>query len=227
VRYKLTVQAIVCFGFIFALFSITNFDNSVWIPLVDIHIVLGQPLFALFTTLILMGMVNAMNLTDGLDGLASGVTLIILAAYIALLALTGTYGDLLGVAILFGTILLGFFVFNVNPARIFLGDTGSMAMGGFVATLAVLTKTEFLLVLFAIIPVVETLSIFVQLTTFKLFNTRIFKVSPLHHHFERAEGIDYEFILPNVEWPERRITLVFWSVSALFSLIGLLIYFSL
>ena len=225
VKYKLILQGIVSFGFVMGLFSLSNFDSTIWIPIVDIHWQVSTPLFGLFVTIIFMGMVNAMNLTDGLDGLASGVTLIILAAYIVLLSITGIYGDLLGVAILFATILLGFFLFNVHPARIFLGDTGSMAMGGFITALAIMTKTEILLLLFAIIPVLEAASIFLQLTTFKLFRTRIFKVSPLHHHFERAEGVEYEFMLPNIEWPETRITAVFWGVSAIFAVIGVAVYF--
>ena len=225
VKYKLILQALVSFGFVMGLFSLTQFDSSIWIPIVDYQLQLSAPLFGVVITLIFMGMVNAMNLTDGLDGLASGVTLIILAAYILLLSITGIYGDLLGVAILFATILIGFFLFNVHPARIFLGDTGSMAMGGFITALAIMTKTEILLLLFAIIPVLEAASIFIQLTTYKFFNTRIFKVSPLHHHFERAEGVDYEFILPNIEWPETRITAVFWGISALFASLGIILYF--
>jgi phospho-N-acetylmuramoyl-pentapeptide-transferase len=227
VRYKLIFQILLSAGFIAIFFSLPSTDSSLMVPILNQEISIGMPLLGVLIMFTLLGMVNAMNLTDGLDGLASGVSLIVLAAFGVILAVTGLYGDLLGVVILFGTILLGFFVFNVHPARIFLGDTGSMAMGGFIAALSILTKTELLLALFAFVPVIEALSIFVQLTTFKLFKTRIFKVSPIHHHFERAEGIDYEFLLPNIEWPETRITAVFWGVSAAIASLGIFSYFSI
>ena len=227
VRYKLLSQIFLSIGFVIFFFSLTNVESSLLVPIFNQEISVGMPALAILIMLTLIGMVNAMNLTDGLDGLASGVSLIVLIAFGLILSITGVYGDLLGVLILFGTILLGFFVFNVHPARIFLGDTGSMAMGGFIAALAILTKTELFLILFAFVPVIEALSIFVQLTSFKLFKTRIFKVSPIHHHFEKAEGIDYEFLLPNIEWPETRITAVFWGVSAIIAALGILFYFSI
>jgi phospho-N-acetylmuramoyl-pentapeptide-transferase len=98
-------------------------------------------------------------------------------------------------------------------------------LGGFIGALALLTGTGFILPIIAFVAVIEVLSVIIQVISFKLFGIRVFKVSPLHHHFERAEGIDYKFILSSTEWPEPTITIRFWIVSAIFGLIGLLAYF--
>ncbi|MBI1729306.1 phospho-N-acetylmuramoyl-pentapeptide-transferase [Candidatus Acetothermia bacterium] len=224
VRYKIIFQLLTAAGFLLIYFASGAVSTSLVIPFMNGELQVSPLLFSIIAGFTFLGIVNAMNLTDGLDGLASGVTLIILTAYGVILFATGLHGELFNVVLLFSAILVGFFIFNVFPAKIFLGDTGSMAMGGFIAALGILTHTELLLLLFAIIPVVETLSIILQLTAFRLFKTRIFKVSPLHHHFERAEGVDYAFLLPNIEWPETRITSVFWGVSALFATTGVLLY---
>jgi phospho-N-acetylmuramoyl-pentapeptide-transferase len=180
----------------------------------------GWALYGLIA-LTFLGTVNAWNLTDGLDGLAAGITLLVLVGLGTLAPAEGAVGNLPGLIAIFAAGLLGFLWWNVHPARIFLGDTGSMALGGFVAAVSVVTGTELFLLLFAIVPVLEALSVIVQVTSFKLFGRRIFKVSPFHHHFERAEGIDYPYLLPSVELPEWAITLMFWGLTALGVALGL------
>jgi phospho-N-acetylmuramoyl-pentapeptide-transferase len=224
VRYKIIFQLFIVAGFLLIYSKSGAFSASFVIPFMNTELQLSPILFSVIASFTFLGIVNAMNLTDGLDGLASGVTLIILSAYGVILFSTGLHGDLFNIVLLFSAILVGFFIFNVFPAKIFLGDTGSMAMGGFIAALGILTHTELLLLLFAIVPVLETLSIILQLTAFRLFKTRIFKVSPLHHHFELAEGVDYAFLLPNIEWPETKITSVFWGVSVLSATTGVILY---
>lgn len=224
-RYKVLLQLLVAAGFLTALNASGLLDSTIKVPFSPVEWEVSQTLLSLLIMLVFVGAVNAVNLTDGLDGLAVGVTLVLLTAYGVITSGTLLSGDLFGLIVIFGAVLLGFLWFNVHPARIFLGDTGSFALGGFVAALSVFTRTELILLVLAFVPVVEALSVIVQVTSFRIFKRRIFKVSPLHHHFERAEGVTYEYLLPNVEWPEWAITLLFWGVSALFAVIGLLAYF--
>lgn len=216
-RYKLLLQGFVVVGVLTALGLQGALETALRIPF------MGDSEAGFTTGLIaglaLLGTVNAMNLTDGLDGLAGGITLFILGAYGLITQ------EFFPVIALFGASLLGFLVFNVHPAQIFLGDTGSMALGGFIGTLSALTGTELFLLIFAVVPVAEALSVMIQVPFYKLTGRRVFKVSPLHHHFERAGGVDYDYWLPDAEWPEWAITLVFWGVTVLFALIGLWAYF--
>ncbi len=220
-RYKLLLQLAVIALLLTLLGS--SLEAPLKVPFAAFELNVDGPLLYALIALTLLGAVNAWNLTDGLDGLASGITLIALLAYGLLLF--EAPGDLFGLNVLFGAVLLGFFPFNVHPARIFLGDTGSMALGGFVAMTSVLTGTELFLLFFGVVPLVETLSVMMQVASFRVFRRRIFKVSPLHHHFERAEGIDYTYLLPSVELPEWAITLIFWGLSVGFALLGLLAYY--
>ncbi len=221
-RYKLLLQGLISLGLLAGLRASGALEPVVKIPFTSSVWELPWAAFMGLAFFVFLGTVNAWNLTDGLDGLATGVTLIVLAAYSAI-ALSADR-ELFELIVIFGAVLLGFLWFNVYPARIFLGDTGSMALGGFVAALSVLTGTELFLLFFAIVPVLEALSVIIQVTSFKLFGRRVFKVSPLHHHFERAEGIDYPYWLPSAELPEWAITLMFWGLTTLGALLGLLAY---
>jgi len=214
-RYKLLLQLFISLGALLALEASGSLEVALKVPLAPIEWEVSRPLLYLIVILALLGTVNAWNLTDGLDGLACGITFIVVVAY-AMIA-----PELQGLIGIFGAVLLGFLWFNVHPARVFLGDTGSMALGGFVAAISVLTGTVFFLVLFAIVPVLEALSVIMQVFSFKVFGRRIFKISPLHHHFERAEGIDYTYFLPSVELPEWVITLMFWGLTVLFAAVGM------
>ena len=228
-RYKLLGQLLVIAGLV-ALLRALELESALTplrVPFLDPGSgsgwrLEGPWLYGLIA-LTFLGTVNAWNLTDGLDGLAAGITLLVLAGFGVLLLAPapGQAGNLPELIAIFAAALLGFLWWNVHPARIFLGDTGSMALGGFVAAVSVLTGTELFLLIFAIVPVLEALSVIVQVASFKLLGRRVFKVSPFHHHFERAEGVDYPYLLPSVELPEWGITLAFWVVTAVFVGVGL------
>jgi len=222
-RYKISLQLLVCAAFLLALNRPDWLGSTIKVPFSTIDWEVSPVWLSLLIVLVFLGTVNAVNLTDGLDGLAVGITLVLLSAYG--LITYGVYDDLWPLIGIFGAVLLGFLWFNVHPARVFLGDTGSFALGGFVAALSIFTQTELILLILAFVPVVEALSVIVQVASFRVFKVRIFKVSPLHHHFERAQGVDYPYLVPDVEWPEWVITLLFWGVSALFAALGVLAYF--
>jgi phospho-N-acetylmuramoyl-pentapeptide-transferase len=156
----------------------------------------------------LVGFSNAINLTDGLDGLVSGTASIAFSAF-GVIALVYDQTSLAIFAFAVTGALLGFLIFNANPAKVFMGDTGSLALGGALAMLSILVKQELLLVLIGIVFVAETLSVILQVISFKTTGKRIFKMSPLHHHYE-LKG-----------WKETKVVVVFWSVTLLFCVIGL------
>lgn len=217
-RYKLLLQLGVC-ALLYALIP----PHVVRVPFVGGEYPLsGWGLF-LWLTLVSLATTNAFNLTDGLDGLAVGIALI---ASIPLGFIAYLQGEVavLSSIVLFAAALLGFLWFNAHPAQVFLGDTGSYALGGFVAATALLLGVELLLPLIAVIPMLETLSVILQVGHFKLRRRRVFKVAPLHHHFEAAKGADYPYLLPRVEWPEAKITVRFWLVAAMFALVSLWAY---
>lgn len=221
-RYKLLFQGIVCgFGAWAAL--ALELLPPLRIPFVSETLALPPAFSVGLIFLIFFSTVNAFNETDGLDGLLTGVTLIALGTYGVILYLQSEIA-LLQIAMLAAMALLGFLWWNAHPARIILGDTGSFALGGLVGALALVTGTALFLPLIALIPVIETLSVIIQVLSFKLFKKRVFKVSPLHHHFEKAKGVDYEYLLPNQEWPEVLITLRFWIIAVIGAVLGVLAY---
>ncbi len=162
--------------------------------------------------LVVAGTSNAVNLTDGLDGLAAGCAAIVLLAYIGITFITQGQQEL---ALLCGCLVgacVGFLWFNAFPATIFMGDTGSLGLGGAIAGLAIMTKTEELLILLGGIFVVEALSVMIQVFSFQTFRKRVFLMAPIHHHFEISG------------WSETKIILRFWIVAAVCSAIGFTIY---
>ena len=185
-------------------------STAITIPLLgwNIELYLGYYFFVVF---LLVGTTNAVNLTDGLDGLASGVTMIVALGYILIGYLSGNLPVMVFAAVLMGS-CLGFLVFNHHPAKVFMGDTGSLALGGAVAALAIATKTELLLPLIGIIYVAETMSDIIQVSVYKKKKVRVFKMAPLHHHFELCG------------WSEWKVVRVFWAVTAAAVLLTLLCY---
>ncbi|MCW3007506.1 MAG: phospho-N-acetylmuramoyl-pentapeptide-transferase [Solirubrobacterales bacterium] len=162
--------------------------------------------------LVVAGTTSAVNLTDGLDGLAAGCTAIVLLAYIGITFITTGQKDL---ALLCGCLVgacIGFLWFNAFPATIFMGDTGSLGLGGAIAGMAVMTKTEMLLILLGGIFVVEALSVLIQVFSFQTFRKRVFLMAPIHHHFEM------------MAWSETKIILRFWIVAAVCAAIGFTVY---
>ncbi|HEX9492637.1 MAG TPA: phospho-N-acetylmuramoyl-pentapeptide-transferase [Thermoanaerobaculia bacterium] len=187
-----------------------------------LHLDLG-PLYIAFIVLVIVGASNAVNLTDGLDGLAIGTTLIAAVTYTILTYAAGNFrvADYLRIAwvpqagelaVFCGAMVgasLGFLWFNAHPAEIFMGDVGSLALGGAIGTIAVMIKQEILLVFVGGLFVVEAASVILQVASFKLTGRRIFKMSPLHHHFELAG------------WRETKVVVRFWIIAIIFALLSL------
>ena len=162
--------------------------------------------------LVLAGATNGVNLTDGLDGLAAGSAAIVLLAYTAMTFITTGQEDLALLSACLVGACVGFLWFNSFPAAIFMGDTGSLGLGGAIAALAVMTQTELLLIVIGGIFVIESLSVVIQVIAFQRFRRRVFLMAPVHHHFEL------------MAWSETKIILRFWIVAAICSAIGFTLY---
>ena len=178
---------------------------------IDLSFLAGLP-FLVMIYIVVAGTTSAVNLTDGLDGLAAGCAAIVALAYIGITFITTGQQDL---AILSACVVggcVGFLWFNAFPATIFMGDTGSLALGGAIAGMAVMTKTEILLILLGGIFVVEALSVMIQVFSFQTFRKRPFLMAPIHHHFEL------------LGWSETKIILRFWIIAAICSAIGFTLY---
>ena len=177
------------------------------IPGTDIGLDLGL-FYYVFIILMMLAICNAVNFTDGLDGLLSGTSAIAFAAY-AIIALGLTeISAAVGAAAMIGAVL-GFLVYNAHPAKVFMGDTGSLGIGGAIAAVAILTKTELLFIVIGGVFVFEMLSVIIQVVSFKTRGKRVFKMSPIHHHFELSG------------WSEWRVVITFWAVGILLAGLGL------
>jgi len=205
---KLIGQIIIAIIF-FLVLRAHDFSTEIHIPLTDFSFALGWG-YALFIIFWLVGFSNATNLTDGLDGLLSGTAAIAFGAF-AILAWSQELFDISIFAVSVVGAVLGFLVFNAHPAKVFMGDTGSLALGGAIAAISILTKMEVILLIIAGVFVIETLSVILQVASFKLRGKRIFKMSPLHHHYELSG------------WSEWRVVVTFWAVGILFSILGIYI----
>jgi phospho-N-acetylmuramoyl-pentapeptide-transferase len=174
--------------------------------------VIGVAFFSLLMLLVIVGTTNTVNLTDGLDGLAAGAGGIALLAYTAIAFLERQYD----VAIICGAMvgaIIGFLWYNAHPAQVFMGDTGSLAIGGLLAAAAVITKTEMLLPVIGGLFVIEGLSVILQYGFFKLTGRRVFKMAPIHHHFELSG------------WEENKVVVRFWIIQAAFTAFGFVLYY--
>ncbi|QDJ28248.1 phospho-N-acetylmuramoyl-pentapeptide-transferase [Lactococcus paracarnosus] len=176
--------------------------------------------FMVFLVFWLVGFSNAVNLTDGIDGLATMSVVISLIAY-AIIAIHQKQFDILLVILAIIGSLLAFFLFNHKPAKIFMGDVGSLALGGVLGTISILLNVEWTLLLIGIVYVFETVSVMLQVSYFKLTHgKRIFRMTPVHHHFELGG-----FSGKGKPWSEWRVDGFFWSISLIGSILALLIYF--
>jgi len=211
-RTKLGVTIAISLGLWFIAQHEAHLQPSLMFRFVDYHIDLGI-LYPVLIYFVVAGTTSAVNLTDGLDGLAAGCAAIVLLAYVGITFITGE-GDA-DLAMLAGVLVgacIGFLWFNAFPATIFMGDTGSLGLGGAIAGLAVMTKTELLLVLLGGIFVIEALSVAIQVISFQTTRRRVFLMAPIHHHFELKA------------WSETKIILRFWIVAAICCAIGFTIY---
>ena len=178
----------------------------------DASIDLGPVLYFVLVFLVIAGTSNGVNLTDGLDGLAAGSCAIVLLAYTAIAFVTNEQQNLALLSACLVGACIGFLWFNAFPASIFMGDTGSLGLGGAIGALAVMTQTEVLLIIIGGIFVIEALSVAVQVFAFKTFRRRVLLMAPLHHHFEM------------MAWSETKIMLRFWIIAAVCSGIGFTLY---
>ena len=195
--YKYAMQSVVAIAFYFlAKAYLPNFSTEIIIPIAHISVNLSW--------------FYAVNLTDGLDGLATGLMIIALTPFVAFAILSKNIeAAIFGAALMGG--LAGFLVFNAHPAKIFMGDCGSLALGGILAAFAVITKQELLVLIIGIVPLIETLSVCIQVISFKTRGKRVFKMAPIHHHFEMCG------------WSENKVVVTFWAVGFIAGIIGLLL----
>lgn len=205
------VLTVILFAFLWWRWTDAEQRFDVAIPFTHFAIPLGI-LYILFLMLVLLGSTNAVNLTDGLDGLLSGTAAIVFAAYAFYAYHHTEYDVALFCAAMVGA-LIGFLFFNRHPAKVFMGDTGSLAIGGALAMVGVLTHSELGLILFGLVFVIEALSVIIQVFSFQVFGRRVFKMSPIHHHFELSG------------WSEWEVVIGFW-LAAFLSAFGSLILLS-
>ena len=210
-RWKLLFQLILAFGLWWVARHEVGLEPILYFRIGDASIDLGPVLYFVLVFLVIAGTSNGVNLTDGLDGLAAGCCAIVFLSYLAITITTGQE-DLALLSACFVGACIGFLWFNAFPASIFMGDTGSLGLGGAIGALAVMTQTEVLLLIIGGIFVIEALSVAIQVFSFKTFRRRVFLMAPLHHHFEM------------MAWSETKIMLRFWIIAAVCSGIGFTLY---
>lgn len=208
-RQKLVLQVFVAVLFYLTLY-VRGWHFELLVPFVNAPLSLG--IFYLpFLAVFMVGFSNAVNLTDGLDGLAAGTAAIAFAAF-AFMAWWDSQWNVSVFAMATVGALLGFLIYNRHPARLFMGDTGSLALGGALSAVAVLTRSELWLVLVGVIFIVEVLSVVIQVISFQSFGKRVFKMSPIHHHFELSG------------WSEWRVVTTFWATTLALCVVALYLY---
>ena len=214
--WKLLLGGLAAIALYFAFHDVVSVSQRV--PFTTMTVALPPVATFILVWASLLATTNSMNLADGLDGMASGLAVLIL---IGLLILSPSQPTLIVVLPLLG-VLVGFLWVNVHPAGLFLGDVGSFGLGGVVAAVAICTGTAFLLPILAGVLVLEAGSVLLQVMTYKTTGKRLLKMSPLHHHFEESTRARIPHILSGFEWPETKVTLRFWLVQALFVGLGIL-----
>ena len=207
-KAKMLGLLIVAVAYTIVLIKVFNIGTDIYIPFVKVYFTLPIWIYIPFAVLVMLGTTNAINLTDGIDGLSTSVTTIILTCLTVISILLGVKEVTIFGAILIGA-CLGFLLFNLHPAKVMMGDTGSLMLGGAIAGIALYLKMPLLLLIIAIIPIIETLSVMIQVTYFKKTGNRVFKMTPIHHHFELSG------------WKENKIVSVFSLVTLVLCVIGL------
>jgi len=223
-RWKMVGLVAVTAGVGWATTRIGYMDTEIYFPLVDVNVDLHWLYFP-FLFLVIAGTSNGVNLTDGVDGLAAGTCAISLITLLAIALIdwlrsaetvAGRSDEYLDIAIVSAALIggvIGFLWFNAFPAELFMGDTGSMALGGAIETLAILTETEVLLVFIGGIYLIEALSLMIQVASFKRTGKRVFLMAPIHHHFEMKA------------WSGTKIMVRFWIVGAILCAVGFVLYY--
>jgi len=208
--YKYALQSVIAIAFyVLAVYFIPDFDTKIQIPLLHMSVDLGW-FYPVLIYFMFTAESNAVNLTDGLDGLATGLSMVAIAPFVIFAIMTKNFPLAIYAMVIVGA-LLGFMYFNYHPARIFMGDTGSLALGGVLAALAVLTAQELLLILIGGVFLMETLSVIIQVVSFKTRGKRVFKMAPIHHHFEM------------LGWSEQQVVISFWFLGFICGIIGIVL----
>ncbi len=220
---KFGLLALVAFGFAVAMINLTDVDTELsFTRYNNFNLNLGPIGWTIWAMLLILATSNAVNLTDGLDGLASGSTLLCYSAFVAIAYWVFRHPDIyevphaLDLAVIaagMGAASAGFLWWNAHPAQIMMGDTGSLALGTGLAVLALTTNTQLLLLILGGIFVIETLSVIIQVVSFKVRHKRVFKMAPIHHHFEL------------LGWAETKVTIRFWLICGMFVALALAMFY--
>lgn len=206
--YKMLGLLIISVAYVIYLIYVLKIGTQTYIPIWKQYIDLPIYLYIPFAILVILGTTNAVNLTDGIDGLASSVSAIILTCLTVIGIMFGQPEISVFGSIVIGAVL-GFLMFNLHPAKVFMGDTGSLLLGGVISAIALYLKMPLLLLLIAIIPVIETISVIIQVVYFKKTGKRVFKMTPIHHHFELSG------------WTENKVVVIFSVITLIVCVIGL------
>ena len=206
--YKMLGLLIISVAYVVYLVYGIKIGTDTYIPIMKQYISMPVYLYIPFAIIVILATTNAINLTDGIDGLSSSVSAIIITCLTIIGILFGI--EEIGI---FGSVVvgavLGFLMFNLHPAKVFMGDTGSLLLGGVISAIALYMKMPLLLIIIALVPVLETLSVIIQVAYFKKTGNRVFKMAPLHHHFELSG------------WKESKVVIVFSAVTLVLCIIGL------
>ena len=206
--YKMLGLLIISVAYVLFLIKFINIGTETFLPIIKTYINLPLWFYIPFSIIVILGTTNAVNLTDGIDGLSSSVCTIIITC-LTIIGIVLNIPEMTA----FGSIVigatLGFLMFNLNPAMVFMGDTGSLFLGGVISAMALYLRMPLALLIIALIPVIETLSVILQVAYFKKTGNRIFKMAPIHHHFELSG------------WKENKVVIVFSLATLIFCIIGI------
>lgn len=206
--YKMLGLLVISVAYVLFIIKFLSLGTQTFIPFAKIFITLPLAVYIPFAIFVILATTNAINLTDGIDGLSSSVSCIIIACLTAIAMIQGKTEVVIFGSVVIGAVL-GFLMFNLHPAKVFMGDTGSLFLGGVISALALYLKMPILLVIIALIPILETLSVIIQVAYFKKTGNRIFKMAPLHHHFELSG------------WSENKVVIIFSIITLLVCVIGI------
>ena len=196
-------------AYTFFIIKFCNIGTETYIPFIKVYLNLPLFVYIPFAILVILATTNAVNLTDGIDGLSSSVSAIIIATLTAIAMMQGKNEVTIFGSIVIGSVL-GFLMFNLHPAKVFMGDTGSLFLGGVISSIALYLKMPLLLLIVALVPILETISVILQVAYFKATGgKRLFKMSPLHHHFELSG------------WSENKVVIIFSVITLLVCVIGI------
>ena len=206
--YKMIGLLIISVAYVIYLVYGLKIETQTYIPIIKTYIDMPTFIYIPFAIVVILGATNAVNLTDGIDGLSSSVCAIIITCLAIIGIRLQVYEVSIFASIVIGAVL-GFLMFNIHPAKVFMGDTGSLMLGGVISGLALYLEMPLLLLVIALIPVIETISVMIQVAYFKKTGKRFFKMAPLHHHFELSG------------WKENKVVVVFSVATLLLCIIGL------